>query len=697
MKWERLAGQLTAGGILPGSAGPGSVPGQDWLAGRDAGRDAGRGAIEQAGRRGENGATGCGALALARRWLSGWADQSGRGDLAFLRIPPFPGHRAGPLVQDFGDDGQHMAARAQRVLRAVAGALCAGRLVLGLGRLGQPPAVEDAGRATDSGLASDDDATVFGLISALRSAQVGGAFWGAWPDWPQGRDIVLAPDTQAQARAMAAQVTAQGLAGRAVMLAPGRGGMLRARSGRGGSELVVLRGAVDPWYVAERAREVRAGAGQELALVAALAGKPLAVMGHGRFAGLDGTEAGLAQMVRRELLGGRRYVCVFSGQAISAAAAVGQLAAWRRGIDANRQLAAVLGVARWKRRVMAPLLWAGRDVPWARRAGGLGAGARALVWAARVPGRVLAGLAARGVALGEVEDGFIRSAGLGANCVPPLSVIVDGAGAHFDPARENGLERMLAMGDFSPDLLARAAALRARLVAAGICKYAQGTPLGAERQPIGGRRRVLVVGQVEDDRAMLLGGAGMTNRALLMRARAMEPDAELIYRPHPDVEAGHRIGAIPDAEVRRLADRIERERPIAALLDEVDGLHVISSLAGFEALCRGCAVTTHGVPFYAGWGLTRDMAAMPDRRGRARSIDEVVAAALILYPRYLDPVTRLPCPVEVLVERMAAGQAGASSPLVWWRRGQGALAKWVGGWTGKRGSRGLPPRTCAAL
>ena len=82
----------------------------------------------------------------------------------------------------------------------------------------------------------------------------------------------------------------------------------------------------------------------------------------------------------------------------------------------------------------------------------------------------MAGLAARGVALGEVEDGFIRSAGLGANCVPPLSVIVDGAGAHFDPARENGLERMLAMGDFSPDLLARAAALRARLVAAGICK-----------------------------------------------------------------------------------------------------------------------------------------------------------------------------------------------------------------------------------
>jgi capsule polysaccharide export protein KpsC/LpsZ len=31
-----------------------------------------------------------------------------------------------------------------------------------------------------------------------------------------------------------------------------------------------------------------------------------------------------------------------------------------------------------------------------------------------------------------------------------------------------------------------------------------------------------------------------------------------------------------------------------------------------------------------------------------------VAASLILYPRYLDPVTRLECPPEVLVERLAA-------------------------------------------
>jgi capsular polysaccharide export protein len=89
----------------------------------------------------------------------------------------------------------------------------------------------------------------------------------------------------------------------------------------------------------------------------------------------------------------------------------------------------------------------------------------------------------------------------------------------------------------------------------------------------------------------------------------------------------------------------------------VDALHVLTSLAGFEALLRGKQVVTHGVPFYAGWGLTDDLGAVPDRRTARRSLAELVAAVLILYPRYLDPVTRLPCPAEVLVDRMIADVA----------------------------------------
>ena len=73
---------------------------------------------------------------------------------------------------------------------------------------------------------------------------------------------------------------------------------------------------------------------------------------------------------------------------------------------------------------------------------------------------------------------------------------------------------------------------------------------------------------------------------------------------------------------------------------------------------RGKTVTVHGVPFYAGWGLTVDLGAVPARRSARRTLDELVAAALLLYPRYLDPETGLPCPAEVLVQRLSSSDSG---------------------------------------
>ena len=167
------------------------------------------------------------------------------------------------------------------------------------------------------------------------------------------------------------------------------------------------------------------------------------------------------------------------------------------------------------------------------------------------------------------------------------------------------------------------------------------------------------------------GGAGCTNRALLQRVRALERDAWIIYKPHPDVEAGLRKGAVPDTEALSFADEIVRDAAIIALIDTVDTVHVITSLAGFEALLRGKPVTTHGVPFYAGWGLTCDLAALPSRRTRQRTLDELVACTLLLYPRYCDPVTRLPCPAEIVLQRMVSGEARTASPLITLRKWQG--------------------------
>ncbi|WP_456478937.1 capsular polysaccharide export protein, LipB/KpsS family, partial [Nautilia sp.] len=84
-------------------------------------------------------------------------------------------------------------------------------------------------------------------------------------------------------------------------------------------------------------------------------------------------------------------------------------------------------------------------------------------------------------------------------------------------------------------------------------------------------------------------------------------------------------------------------------LDVCDEVHTITSLSGFEGIIRGKEVYTYGMPFYAGWGLTIDEKKC-ERRKRKLSVNELVAGAYILYPRYISPKTGKFCEVEVLIK-----------------------------------------------
>lgn len=493
--------------------------------------------------------------------------------------------------------------------------------------------------------------------AALVAHQVGGAFWLEPAELEPGHGLVLVPDNAAQLSAMLAAA-----AGAAVTLAcPDRLAPPRGAA--------VLRKYCDPWSVAQQAREIWAGSHTDVATIAALLGKPVRLFdGAGA---LDPQPDLVLDLMQR--LSAHSFTSPFDGTPWSVLQVIEQLGQWRQLIASNRELDGIFGIARWKRVTVDPLLWNGSGpVRHLRRVPpGLGPGSRVAAWKSRTAPGLLTRLQAAGVAVAEIEDGLIRSVGLGANCVPPLSVIVDRTGIYFDPNGSSELERMLESDDLPLNWVKRAASLRASLVNAGISKYEQGhsEPEGWPKQ----RRTVLVPGQVEDDRSVLSAGGNCTNLELLIRTRRLEPDAWIIYKPHPDVEAGHRQGHVPEAQALRHADAIARRTPIAALIDQVDAVHVITSLAGFEALLRGKSVTTHGQPFYAGWGLTADLGPDNPRRTRRRSRDELIAAALIGYPRYVDPVTRLPCPPEVLVRRIVAAQAKVTSPLTVLRAWQGKL------------------------
>ncbi len=255
-----------------------------------------------------------------------------------------------------------------------------------------------------------------------------------------------------------------------------------------------------------------------------------------------------------------------------------------------------------------------------------------------------------------VEDGFLRSRGLGAELVPPLSLVTDDLGIYYDPTRPSRLEALIA-APLTDSQRNRAMALIDRLCAEGLTKY--NLPGASPTLPPG--HRILVPGQVEDDASIRRGaGAVRTNLGLLHVVRAANPDAVILYKPHPDVDAGLRPGAV---DATGLADRVVAQADPAALLAEVQEVWTMTSLLGFEALVRGVLVTCLGAPFYAGWGLTRDLGPVPDRRTARPDLAQLVHAALIAYPRYWDPVSRRPCPVEVALDRLASGEIPHPGPL----------------------------------
>lgn len=514
--------------------------------------------------------------------------------------------------------------------------------------------------------AADMPADLAALFAAVREARVGGRFWAEAAKLDSPPQTVIRPRAAAEVDAMAAQ---DGL-----WIAPNPSApWARALGGRH------WLGDVDPWSVLPGAGRLIAHGDDEWVALARIAGVKVELLSPGPFGAPGDDDAALGRKAAQALCSAT-WRDPFTGAPSDQRTAIDLLGLWRRNLDANRPIAAACGMAWWKRKEIRRFLWhPARDLAIVRspaRALDIAgkAGGSVAIWPSRVFPALLAEARGRGVPLVRVEDGFLRSVGLGVNLVPPSSVVVDASGIHFDPRAPSDLETILAQGNIAAALIARAAALRETIVRAGISKYAADTAASVpQRSP--GKRLILVPGQVEDDMSVLAGGGGVTaNLELLRRARALEPDAEIWFRPHPDVDAGHRKGKVADADILTHADRIVRGGGMAPLLDVVDGVHVLTSLTGFEALMRGRDVTCHGTPFYAGWGLTRDLGEVPERRRRTLSLDALVAGVLILYPRYLDPVTGLPCPPETLVARMAS--ATATNRLQWvapLRRWQGKL------------------------
>lgn len=323
------------------------------------------------------------------------------------------------------------------------------------------------------------------------------------------------------------------------------------------------------------------------------------------------------------------------------------------------------GFTPWKQRVLRRFL-AGSSLrfrfPW--QVPGRSA-AMVAIWGRRARPTLLRAVARRNLPLLHVEDGFLRSVGLGADLIDPLSWVLDRRGIYYDATGPSDLEAHLAQGQWSEAELQRAERLRRRLVEQAITKYNLEAPPWS--RPATALRVVLVVGQVESDASIRFGAPQIrSNLALVQAVRRAEPEAYLVYKPHPDVVAGVCRRGEGEEKVAACCDEVLVQASIQQLFSQIDALHVLTSIAGFEALLRGVEVHTWGLPFYAGWGLSRDRLRC-ERRGRPLTLAALVHAALIAYPRYVSRHSGLFIEPEQAIEELLAWRAQPRRLRLWQR------------------------------
>lgn len=370
----------------------------------------------------------------------------------------------------------------------------------------------------------------------------------------------------------------------------------------------------------------------------------------------------LAQLVHASLVRYPRYVSPETGQPCTPEVLINWLGLQRRHRSALPAAIQMLGFSRWKEPLV-KLFFNGCKIRFVKPEQPLDPRLATVSWGCKHD----TDLREHPQPVSRVEDGFLRSVGLGAGKARPLSWVVDDLGIYYDATRSSRLERILLDQRFDAGLLTRAQDLREAICRAGLTKY--NLPGDAWQRPPQAQRVILVTGQVEGDASIRFGAHRIrSNLQLLQAVRERNPEAWVLYKPHPEVLAGTRARGDDEAQTVHWCDEVIGNTPLQQLLETVDEVHVLTSQSGFEALLRGVPVTTYGQPFYAGWGLTRDVDLHPDvqaRRRRRLSLDELVAGTLLLYPTYVSRITnRFTTAEQTLYELQnwhALPQPGATS------------------------------------
>jgi capsular polysaccharide export protein len=242
------------------------------------------------------------------------------------------------------------------------------------------------------------------------------------------------------------------------------------------------------------------------------------------------------------------------------------------------------------------------------------------------------------ISIYRIEDGFIRSSELGATHSTPYSLIIDRKGLHYNHEEPSDIEEILNNGSFTKEDLTTAKTCMDLMHELKLSKYNPPSIESTKAGQIKIRKIIAVLGQVDNDMSVRLGNPDrwtMTN--LIQLAKYENPDADIVYRPHPEIYRGYQKSKFRMRQVEKICKLSTPDMPLMDFLDNVDHVYTISSLSGLEALLRGIKVTVVGGAFYAGWGLTDDRLDFPRRKSKL-TLTELFSGIYLKYPRYLADI-----------------------------------------------------------
>lgn len=233
-----------------------------------------------------------------------------------------------------------------------------------------------------------------------------------------------------------------------------------------------------------------------------------------------------------------------------------------------------------------------------------------------------------------IEDGFLRSAGLGADLIMPKSLCFDSGSSHFDWKRPTDLERLLRNYRLNKNELILSAQLLKIITANNLTKYGCVVPL----KKISLEIDILIVGQNQTDAALKFGSDEInSNFMLCKKVRQLNPNRKISFLDHPD---NYLMKKLSGQECSSYVDEILSEDvDCISAINASNEVHVITSLLGFEAILRQKEVHVYGFPFYWGWGLTNDFfknRELSKRRNKTLKLKEMLWIAYGIYPKYVN-------------------------------------------------------------